>query len=212
MPDKNETVTPQSDSESNSGIDWTKIDVSAIPFDVLKEHPKYQEQRQEAITRRQELRDLKAQLESQEVPDPQPTGEKESDSPNAQLLDVIKQLQNEIKGIKNETSTEKRKSYITKKLAEAKLPEDKIARALRLIDQPGLDTETIDARIEDYMESGNWKVQEGDADVVNPDGDQRTSSSVMSRVDLLIGGNANEVSIFDASEQSRARGGAILRN
>lgn len=56
-----------------AAIDWSKVDPTTIPADVVKKHPEYTTVLKETIERRQTIKQLKDQLNGQEgEPAPQP--------------------------------------------------------------------------------------------------------------------------------------------
>lgn len=210
MPEEEKDVQTQTGSESQTSheIDWSSVKPDAIPFEVLRNHPEYEKQRQEAIQNRQKYADLQAQLEPK---DPDPTqASDESDSDLSQVLNVVQQLAQRLDGIENKGAAQTRKDYITRKLKASKLPEDKLNKAVGFIDQAGASQEVLDQRINDYLETGNWNVQSGSVDPANVDENDTTTSNIMSRVNMIIGGK-DTGSIFDVAEQKRAKGGAVLR-
>lgn len=210
--DENNTVVER-DANTEGSIDWTTVDVSSIPFDVIRNHPKYEEQRQEAIKNRLKLDEFKAKVETPvtEPTTPETTPEQPQGDPViAQLVEELKALKETVTSVTSETAAEKRKAYLTKKLQGTNIPQDKYDKAMSLIDVKGADFETLDQRFDAYVEAGNWKVQNDTVDPANPDNDTRTTNSIMSRVDELVG--LNDVpSIFNPSQQSKVGGQAVLR-
>ena len=211
MPEEVEQNVPESDSGAK-GIDWSTVNPEDIPFDKIKETAPYKEQRQEATDNRLKLRDLQVGEKQQtpDVPESEKPDTTQSDSALSEMLSAIKALQKDIDSVRNATASDKRRAYIADKLADAKVPEKNREKAITLIDGPGLSGQELDDRINAYVESGNWAVQKGPADPANPDADTRTTNTLRSRVEGIIGSNDAE-SIFTPEQQNKPRKASRLR-
>ncbi len=60
MTDVEQGGTPEQKPADSGAIDWTKIDLTTVPEDVIKSHPLYKGVLDESINRRKEIATLKA--------------------------------------------------------------------------------------------------------------------------------------------------------
>jgi len=85
-------------SGGNVEIDWSKVDVTKIPDDVLKKTPAYQKVLDESIQRRKKLNAKKQTPENKKVTKPDPVDEEDADEDGdevSELRQIVHELREE---------------------------------------------------------------------------------------------------------------------
>lgn len=185
--------TPNTDTPT---VDWTKIDPTTIPVDVLKRSPEYTRVLEESIARRKLIADLRSQVTKD---DPQP----ETPKPTPPVTDVnpeIKEALDFIKELRKQQSEQSAIDLRRKAAAEVGLEPD---------DHEVLKGSTYD----ELVASGRQFVKRfglGSGRV--GDGGQAPIDTMRTRlVERMKSGGSNPDDIFDPAFQ-RSKGGGTPNN
>lgn len=88
----NKDTSQGSDNKSTPTIDWSKIDITQIPADVIKKSPVYKEVLDESINRRKQIKDIKSKINAEDDGET-PPAKKEPVSTQTPTDDLAKQLE-----------------------------------------------------------------------------------------------------------------------
>lgn len=184
------------ETTQSTTIDWSKIDVSQIPVDVIKKAPAYKEVLDESVARRQKIAELKQHLDDDDKP-AKPEGKitdskTNDDDPMLARLSKLEQLltglvTEKVEGSKAAIGAKYGLSAEQSKLVNGNTPEDIEASAKGIATMFGI------------------KPPASDASSTNPAG--ATEDGLVARLKARMSGSDTMSNPFDPGVQRMTGGG-----